>query len=305
MHLRLLSAQPATDYYAWQVEAYLENFIQLGYNGNYIDVVAGYTHQVPYSWREIQRKFPYVRFFFYEDTRGMNNYPPSIQAHILSKHFKEHPYLSEDAIFFHDCDFLFTRYFDFYPYLNDDKWYFSDTISYIGAEYIKSKGDEVLDKMCEIVRIPRDIVEANQKNSGGAQKLMKKVTYEYWDNVYQDSSNLYNGIGELRNAKKEGDPFGIQIWCASMWAELWNAWKLGVRVEVPKEFDFCWATCPSERWNELAFFHNAGVADNNSRMFFKGDYISKYPYNETLDLDNKRCSYNYYQFIKSYSSCLV
>ena len=42
MQLRLLSAQPATDYYAWQVEAYLENFIQLGYNGNLIDVVAGY-----------------------------------------------------------------------------------------------------------------------------------------------------------------------------------------------------------------------------------------------------------------------
>jgi hypothetical protein len=305
MQLRLLSAQPATDYYAWQVEAYLENFIQLGYNGNYIDVVAGYTVGIPSSWREIQRKFPYVRFFFYEDTRGLNNYPPSIQSHILSKHFKEHPYLSQEAVFFHDCDFLFTKYFDFTKYLYDDKWYFSDTISYIGADYIKSKGEKVLDKMCELVSIDRAIVEANQMNSGGAQKLMKNVTSEYWDSVFNDTMNLYNGLGELKNAKKEGDEFSIQIWCASMWAELWNAWKLGFTVEVPKEFDFCWATCPIDRWRELSFFHNAGVADSHSGMFFKGDYINKYPMSELLDINPNRCSYNYYNFIKSYSSCLI
>jgi hypothetical protein len=42
MNLRMMSAQPAIDYYAWQVEVYLTNFIGLGYNGNNIDVVAGY-----------------------------------------------------------------------------------------------------------------------------------------------------------------------------------------------------------------------------------------------------------------------
>lgn len=305
MHLRLLSAQPATDYYAWQVEAYLENFLQLGYNADYIDVVAGYNNIIPESWKLIQSKFPEVRFFYYIDDRAINNYAPSIQSYILSKHFKEHSYLSKDAIFFHDCDFLFTRYFDFSPYLHDDKWYFSDTINYIGADYIKSKGENVLDKMCEIISIPREIVEANQNNSGGAQKLMKNVTYDYWEKVYHDSNNLYNGLGELKDAKKEGDPFGLQIWCASMWAELWNAWKLGYKVEVPKEFNFCWATCPIERWYELAFFHNAGVADNKSRMFFKGDYIDRYPNNDILDIDSNRCSFNYYHFIKSYDSCLM
>jgi hypothetical protein len=88
MNLRMMSAQPAIDYYAWQVEVYLTNFIGLGYNGNNIDVVAGYQDSVPESWRKIQQKFPYVRFFFYEDTMGVCKYLPSIQAHLLKKHFK-------------------------------------------------------------------------------------------------------------------------------------------------------------------------------------------------------------------------
>ena len=305
MRLRLLSAQPAIDYYAWQVEVYLHNFLELGYNGNYIDVVAGYIDSVPESWRKIQQKFPYVRFFFYEDTMGECKYPPAIQAHILEKHFKEHPYLKEDAIFFHDCDFVFTRYFDFSPFLQDDTWYFSDTISYIGANYIKSKDEKILDRMCEIIGIDRSIVEDNQNNSGGAQKLMKGIDSEYWRQVYENSVTLYDELCKMSNLKKEGDPYGIQTWTASMWAELWTAWKLGHKVVVPKEFDFCWATCPIEEWDRLNFFHNAGVPDNKQGMFFKADYIDKYPFGLNLEIDNSRCSYNYYKLLESINSCLM
>ena len=305
MRLRLLSAQPATDYYAWQVEVYLENFISLGYNGNYIDVIGAYDDIVPESWRIIQQKFPYVRFFFYQDTTVGCNYPPAIQAHVLEKHFKQHPYLSDEAIFFHDCDFIFTKFFDFTPFIQDDNWYFSDTISYIGHDYIASKGEDVIDKMCEIIDIDRNIVRSNQNNSGGAQKLMKNINSEYWAQVYSNSLALYNGLGDLKNSKKDGDPYGIQIWCASMWSELWTAWKLGFNVIVPKEFDFCWATCPSDRWGQVSFFHNAGVPDSKQGMFFKADYINKYPFNSNLEINESRCSYKYYAYLKSISSNLL
>lgn len=303
--LRLLSAQPAIDYYAWQVEVYLHNFLQLGYNGNHIDVVAGYLDEVPESWRKIQAKFPYVRFFFYKDTMGECNYPPAIQSHILEKHFREHPYLKNDAIFFHDCDFVFTKYFDFSPFLQDDNWYFSDTISYIGANYIKSKDPVILDRMCEIVGVDRETVENNQNNSGGAQKLMKNIDADYWAEVYKNSVVLYDELCKMSHLKQEGDPYGIQTWTASMWAELWTAWKLGHNVIVPKEFDFCWATCPIEQWHKLSFFHNAGVPNSKQGMFFKADYIDKYPFGSNLDVDNNRCSYNYYKLLESIDSCLV
>jgi hypothetical protein len=112
-------------------------------------------------------------------------------------------------------------------------------------------------------------------------------------------------LGDLAKEKKEGDAYGLQIWCASMWAELWTAWKLGHEVIVPKEFDFCWATCPVERWNQVSFFHNAGVPDANQGMFFKADYINKYPFDTNIEVSKRRCSYNYYQFIKSIKSHLV
>lgn len=302
--LRFLSAQPAIDYYSWQVEVYIHNFLSLGYKENHIDVVAGYQEDIPESWIKLQKRFPKARFFFYEDTMGECNYLPAIQGHLLKKHFKAHPYLKRDAIFFHDADFLFTKYFDFSKFLSDDNWYFSDTISYIGYEYIMSKGEEVLDAMCETVGIDKDVVKNNQKNSGGAQKLFKNIDHEYWEQVEECSLKLYSVLMDKQHVRRDGDQYGIQAWTASMWAELWIGWKLGHNVIVPIEFDFCWATCPVSRWEDVNFFHNAGVMNNKSGMFCKAGYMDKYPFKEELNVLPDRCSYMYYKLLKSIDSCL-
>jgi len=292
-----LSAQPASDYYAWQVEVYLTNFIACGINPTQIMVVCSIEDTIPTRWRILQDTYP-ANFYFYKDDRNDRRYIPSIQAHILAKHFYSFPHLSKESIFYHDCDFIFTRPFDFRPYLNDDVWYFSDTISYIGAEYIKTKGEEVFLKMCELVNIDPKLVEDNQMNSGGAQKLIKNVDAQYWLDVESDSNALYNGLGSLKNNKKDGDPYAIQIWCASMWAELWNAWKRGEQVRVPKAFDFAWATCPISKWKTVNFYHNAGVVGPGHRMFYKGIYMDKLPYDDEVDIDPGRCSIYYYDWVK-------
>lgn len=301
--LKLISAQPATQYYAWQVEVYLNQFIRLGYDPKDIHVVAGYTYDIDESWAKLYHAFPDVEIYFYKYQE--TSYAPAMQSAILSQHFKKHDYLSDCAIFFHDADFLFTRYFDFSPFLNDDKWYFSDTINYIGADYIKSKGESVLDIMCHTVGIDRLLVEANQQNSGGAQKLMKNVTSDYWTEVNVHSNNLYDTLKKVAHIKPKDHPYGIQVWTASMWAELWTAWKRGHTVEVPKEFDFCWATCPIDRWDDLSFFHNAGVANPNSGMFYKAEFIDKLPYSDDNQYSDRTCSYRYAEIVRSTDSCLV
>ena len=83
-----------------------------------------------------------------------------------------------------------------------------------------------------------------------------------------------------------------------MWSELWNAWKLGRSVKVPKEFDFAWATCPSSRWDAVSFFHNAGVPGGDTTMFHKASYQNTLPYGLDLSIDKGRCSYYYYEWIK-------
>lgn len=295
----MISAQPATDYYAWQVEVYLNNFLDLGYNGNYIDVLGAYRGSVPESWIKLQQEFPYVRFFFYSDDMGECNYPPAIQSHIMKKHLESHPEISKEAVFFHDCDFVFTRHFDFSKFLDDDVWYFSNTVSYVGAKYIDSKGKGLLDDMCKVVGLCSCKVRGEQENSGGAQKLMKNLTPEYWAEVEEDAVNLYNWLIQNKDRYGDAEVNDIQIWTASMWSELWNAWKHGHKASVPEEFNFAWATCPIEKWDMLSFYHNAGVVNDRSGMFFKAAYINKLPYGEDIELSKDRCSSKYFELIQS------
>ena len=300
MNLRLLNAQPATEYYAWQVEVNLDNLLSMGYSDNSIDVVAGYTDHIPKSWMELSKRYSNVRFHFYPDTRTDRTYAPSIQAHLLAKHWTRHPYLSKEAVFFHDCDFIFTKKFDFHKYLSDDNWYFSDCTSYLGYEYIIGKSETLLEMMCETVDICSCKIKSNKHKGGGAQKLIKNVHAEYWEAVERDSNALYKLMmtEKVRGMKKDDDPNPIQAWTASMWAELWNGWKRGHNVEVPEEFNFAWATDPSNKWDMVSFYHNAGVGDANSGMFFKGNYTTSLPYDEELELDEGRCSHKYFDIVK-------
>ena len=305
MELRLMSAQPATPFYAWQVEVMLHNFKDLGYNPNRIDVLAAYDKQIPIEWINLQQAFPSVRFFFYRDEMEVRNYAPAIQAHILKKHFTKHLELRDEAIFFHDCDFIFTRYFDFTPYLRDSNWYFSNTDGYLGADYLESKGQKkdgsgeyLLDDMARVVGICACAIRGHRGQSGGAQKLMKNLTPGYWEKVEQDSINLYSWLLENKDQYGDKDVNDIQVWTASMWAELWNAWDRGINVMTIKDFDFAWATCHESKWFEHAFFHNAGVTDSHNKMFFKGAYINKLPYGTDLELDPNRCSKRYYDFVQ-------
>ena len=313
-----LSCQPAIDRYTWEVEVYLENFLKMGVPPQQIHLVNGLDREwkeIPSSWRKLQNKYSSVNFWFYYDTRPLdNNYPPSLQAHLLEKHWIHNPQLEKETIFFHDADFILTRPFDFTPFLQDEHWYLSNTISYIGAEYIRSKGEQVLDKMCSIAGIEKRFVVQNQGGSGGAQKLIKKVDSKYWKDVYDLSMRFWREVPVVsERIKKEkqskGEPYHeLQHWTMSMWAELWTGWKLGKSTRVVKEFNFMFATNPIGDWDTYPFFHNAGVMGNDrDKLFYKGDYDSKLPYKlGLLNADESKASFRYYQWIKEVgaTSCL-
>ncbi len=314
-----LSCQPAIDRYTWEVEVYLENFLKMGVPPQQIHLVNGLDREwkeIPQNWRRLQQKYSSVNFWFYYDTRPLdNNYPPSLQAHLLEKHWIHNPHLEQETIFFHDADFILTRPFDFTPFLQDEHWYLSNTISYIGAEYIRSKGEEVLDKMCSIADIDKRFVVYNQGGSGGAQKLIKKVDSEYWKNVYQLSMRFWREVPLVsERIKKEkqskGEPYHeLQHWTMSMWAELWTGWKLGKSTRVVKEFNFMFATNPIGDWETYPFFHNAGVMSNDrDKLLYKGDYDTRLPYKlGLLDADETKASFRYYQWVKEVgkTSCLI
>jgi hypothetical protein len=316
-NLRYICVQPRLLYYAWQVEVMINNFIKHGINSNNIDILVAWnpndlTTSVQANvdaWDKLAAHYNQVRFFFYQDTRQQPiHYISSVRPNILKQHFKAHPQLESEAIFYHDCDIVFTHKPDFNAFLSDKIWYLSNTNSYINYDYIISKGLDVYDKMCEITKMNPLIPRLMNSNSGGAQYLMKNVDWAFWEFVERDSERLFKEITELNNIKKINDPkyHELQIWCADMWAVLWNGWMLGNETKVVPEMDFSWATDPKNRWEETTIFHNAGVT-GTGKHFYKGIYQQQLPYNIEDTFDEQFCSKLYFNEIKetAQKSCLI
>ena len=317
-NLRYICVQPRILYYVWQVEVMINNFIKHGINPNNIDILVAWnpnddttkTENVE-AWNKLASHYSSVRFFFYQDTREQPiYYISSVRPNILKQHFKAHPELESEAIFYHDCDIVFTRKPDFNAFLNDDIWYLSNTNSYVNYDYIISKGLDIYDKMCEITKMNPTIPRLMNSNSGGAQYIMKNVNWKYWEYVEKDSEKLFKEITELNNIKKTADPnyHELQIWCADMWAVLWNGWLAGNETKVVPEMDFSWATDLSNRWDETTIYHNAGATCGCGGTFYKVLYMETLPYNLDIEkFDKEKNCYNYVLEIKetAQKSCLI
>lgn len=295
-----ICAQPATLYYAWQIDVLLHSFCNVGIELKNVHIVNAIHNNIDPYFDKLKEKYPDVLFCFYEDTRHDKGYISSIRPHILKKHFEAYPELCNQNIFYHDSDIVFTKPLDINKYLNDNIYYLSNTISYIGYEYILSKGEDILKTMLDIVGIDENTVKQNQNNSGGAQYLLKNIDKYFWYDVENDSTRLFKEITELSRIKKEADPnyHEIQIWCADMWAVLWNLWKRNKQTEIVEELNFSWSVTNINEWHRSAIYHNAGVVNSSSGMFYKGEYINKLP-DLNLNIENNRCSYNYYKLIQS------
>jgi len=310
--LKFVCAQPATIYYAWQVEVMINNFIEMGVNPNNIEILCWKQNNIiPDEWTKLTNSYP-VKFFFYDDTRETRYYISSIRPNLLKQHWEKYPELKDDVIFYHDCDIIFSKPIDTWiteDMLKDDIWYGSDTRFYIAHSYITSKGQDVIDKMCDIMELPEEMIKDNELNCIGAQYLMKNVTYDYWDRVESDCEKLYKDVTALNNQKKKDDPnhHELQIWCADMWAVLWGAWRLGNQTICHPDYEFSWATSSEEDYQRMNIMHNAGVTSPNDGLFYKASYISKVPYGDKLEITENTASWYYWNEIQKIGqkSCLL
>ena len=306
--MKFVCAQPAIPYYTWQVEVMINNFIKNGINPNDIHILGAYIDEVPEDWRKLQNHYNTVCFFFYKDTRPNQSYIPSIYFNMMKHHIKANPQLEKETLFLHDSDIIFTKPVDFRSMEHGNTWYLSDTVGYIGTQYILTKGEDVYLDMCQVMEIDPLIPKIMNPHSGGAQHIVKNTTYEYWDKVESDSIKLYAHFCEQEPHYK-GEGYAIQKWTAGMWSLLWNAWKFGHPTAVDKRLDFCWATDNIARWNEVSIFHNAGVTHERKELFFKAGYINKLPYQDVKleDVSDKFCSYKYTEQLLETAkiSCLI
>jgi len=297
-----VTAQPDVPYFHWQIKLYVHNFIEKGIDPNQIHVILALVHGIKEpSEGALELNELGVNIHFYEDNRDKKTYIPSIKPYLVSKLLKEKPELGK-VIFLHDADIIFRELPDFDKLLNDDVSYLSDTIGYIGYNYImdccdryekrhpNSRKGQLIEEMADVVGIDVNKIKDNQENSGGGQYIIKNTDYKFWSKVYDDSTPLYDQMLDYQK-RFPINPGQIQFWTAEMWALLWNLWLFEHKTKITNELDFSWATDNTIKYEKMPILHMAGVTDNlKTTKFYKGDYINVDPIKK-LEEDPKHFDY--------------
>jgi hypothetical protein len=305
-----VSAQPDVPYFIWQIKLYVHNFIENGIDPTQIHVVLGCVNGKSEPSKESLNLKKYgINVHHFVDDRRKKNYIPSIKPYLISKWVQSNPDYGK-IFFLHDADIIFRELPNFTRLLDDEVSYLSDTIGYIGYNYImdccvryeqqhpSSEKGQLIKEMADVIGLDVDVIKQNQENSGGGQYLIKNTTCEMWDKIYKDSINLYNQMLDYQR-RFPISPGEIQFWTAEMWAVLWNLWMYGLETKVTRELDFSWATDSIKVYDKRPILHMAGVTDDlKNRKFYKGDFINVDP------IDKLKNDPNCFEYIEKDSATL-
>ena len=313
-----VTAQPDVPYFHWQVKLYTHNFIEKGIDPNSIHVIFSTLGNNKLSQGAEDLKKIGINIHSYKDERVNKRYIPSIKPFLLYKWLEQYPQYGK-CFFLHDADIIFRELPDFEKMLNDDICYLSDTIGYIGYDYIMdccrryesqhptSEKGQLLKEMADTIGISVDLIKENQKNSGGGQYIIKNTDYKLWEKIYLDSFTLYNNM-LIYQRKFPINPGQIQFWTAEMWSVLWNLWLHNFKTKVVNELSFSWATDNVDVYKKHSILHMAGVTDDLKKTkFYKGEYINIDPIEKLREdpthfnyVDTKSSTIKYIEVMRSY-----
>jgi hypothetical protein len=313
-----VTAQPDVPYFHWQVKLYTHNFIEKGISPNDIHVIFSTLGNNKLSQGAEELKNIGINIHSYKDERVNKRYIPSIKPFLLYKWLEQYPEYGK-CFFLHDADIIFRELPDFEKMMNDDICYLSDTIGYIGYDYIMdccrryesqhptSEKGQLLKEMADTIGISVDLIKENQKNSGGGQYIIKNTDYKLWEKIYLDSFTLYNNM-LIYQRKFPINPGQIQFWTAEMWSVLWNLWLHNFKTKVVNELSFSWATDSVDVYKKHTILHMAGVTDDLKKTkFYKGEFINIDPIKKLIEdptyfnyVDTKSSTIKYIEVMRSY-----
>jgi hypothetical protein len=291
--LRFICAQPDDTYYTWQVHLWIESLKKIGHSDKAIVLIFIPSYREKNTkWQQVIDLYPEAEFVFYKDEHKISNmlgvYIPVLRPYCLKRYFEENPGMKDKAVMYCDSDVVFTENLNIDAYLDDDINYVSDTNSYINASYFDSKVKDVkpeklelyktrdiLAETAELTGITREIAEANNEHSGGAQYLLKNIDSDFWDKVLQDCLVIRTHLLNINKEFFENENKGFQSWCADMWAVLWAIWHRKQEAKIIPEMDFAWSSDPIEKIKRMGLLHNAGIIGDQANgypAFYKGKY---------------------------------
>lgn len=289
----IITCQPDDQYFIWQNHLYIESCLEQGFEEEQIHILLYKPkgREKNNNWDKLKEIYPKLNIFLYEDKgvqQFLGTYIPILRPHILSQHFEVFPDLKNSTIIYTDCDILWVGKLDIEKFFNDDINYISNAASYLNYDYLKGKERDVLPEkkedfnkidviqgMCDIIGIDKNIVETNNNNTGGVQYILKNIDSSFWKKVEKDVIAIRLYLLDINRKYFKDENSGYQSWCADLWAVLWNLWYINSEVKVVKELDFAWSTDNISKLDTHTILHNAGVVSTlmgTTPMFYKGKY---------------------------------
>lgn len=182
-------------YMYWQSIVHIYNFKRKGIDLSKVILTIEYADTPMEQFMKL-RQVTGVQVFFYKKDKNYL-YIPSCRATLLSKFFRDFPEMEKEYILYHDSDIIY-REVPNYELMKDGKYYVAPCHTYIGYNYLKQKGESIIQDMCNATNTEYRLVVQNDLNSGGGQYFGKGTNKDYWEEVFNDSETL----NKVTNVKK-------------------------------------------------------------------------------------------------------
>ena len=157
-----ICSQPDEPYFHWQNLVQFHNLEKMGLLKDHRAVFlykAG--RQASEFLNKFKEAFP-ENVFIFEDTRKQKHYIPTLKIHGVVKYL-QHDTKQQDLLLI-DSDVIFREPIDYSLFKEDNVVYCSDTKGYLGYQYLKTKGDDIIKDMCNYIGVSFDtIVEKNDE----------------------------------------------------------------------------------------------------------------------------------------------
>ncbi len=270
--MKFLFAQPAKKRFVWELRTAIKSLVDLGVEKK--DIVLLFAQEDD----SVVQEFSACDVHVYLDDRFDKSYIPSIKPFLWWKYLEEDIERENETYVYLDSDTVVLDLSAFNLRPTKSRWYCSDTVGYLGYRYIQSvtHAEEVFETMTDAIKVPIKWIESIEKQSGGAQWVIKNPKAGYWHDVYVNSIVLYKAIEPLETS--------LQKWTAEMWAQLWTMYHYGIDPKVSDKLDFAWSI--DEEIGSKKIIHNAGVTDD-STLFFKGKYQDTPPLSDLAQNSGK------------------
>lgn len=280
--MKFIFSQPAKKRFEWELKTAIKSLTDLGVKKS--DIVLLFAKEDD----SVCETFFECDTHVYIDKRFDKTYIPSIKPYLFWKYLEEDNTRENETYVYLDSDTVVLDLSAFKVQVTKSRWYCSDTTGYIGYDYIRSVSNptETFEAMTDAIKVPIDWIKSIQKDSGGAQWVIKSPEAGYWHDVYVNSIVLYQAISPLDTS--------LQKWTAEMWAQLWTMYHYGITPKVSKKLDFAWST--DDELGNKKIIHNAGVTEDMD-LFFKGIYLDTPPL-EVLNQESGKVSDRYVQIVK-------